>query len=85
MSAVDHIYEISLFNDDKPKNISKQEYGSLVNCIALKATISYIGDIDKNTVRLGVENASSGWTASSLQTALNSYPPLSQYIIKVKD
>ena len=85
MSAVDHIYEISLFNDDKPKNISKQEYGSLVNCIALKATISYIGDIDKNTVRLGVENASSGWTAYSLQTALNSYPPLSQYIIKVKD
>lgn len=85
MSAVDHIYEISLFNDDKPKNISKQEYGSLVNCIALKATISYIGDIDKNTVKLGVENASSGWTASSLQTALNSYPPLSQYTIQVKD
>jgi hypothetical protein len=85
MSAVDHIYEISLFNDDKPKNISKQEYGSLVNCIALKATISYIGDINKNTVKLGVENASSGWTASSLQTALNSYPPLSQYTIQVKD
>jgi hypothetical protein len=85
MSAVDHIYEISLFNDDKPKNISKQEYGSLVNCIALKATISYIGDIDKNTVKLGVENASSGWTASSLQTALNSYPPLSQYTVQVKD
>jgi hypothetical protein len=85
MSAVDHIYEISLFNDDKPKNISKQEYGSLVNCIALKATISYIGDINKNTVKLGVENASSGWTASSLQTALNSYPPLSQYTVQVKD
>ena len=85
MSAVDHIYEISLFSNDKPKNISKADYGSLVNCLALRATISYIGDINKNTVKLGVENASSGWTASSLQTALNNNPPLSNYSIQVKD
>ena len=29
MSAVDHIYEISLFSNDRPKNISKADYGSL--------------------------------------------------------
>jgi len=85
MSAVDNIYELSLYSNDKPKNITKQDYGSLVNCIALRATISYIGDIKGNSVKLGVESASSGWTASSLQTALNSYPPLSKYTIQVKD
>ena len=85
MSAVDHIYEMSLFSNDRPKNISKADYGYLVNCLALRATISYIDDINKNTVKLGVERVSSGWTASSLQTALNNYPPLSNYSIQVKD
>lgn len=84
-TSADHIYNISFFEDNEPKEISKTDYGYVVNCVALRATISYVGDIKNNTVSLGVERTSSGWTASSLETAINNYPPFSEYTIKVTD
>jgi len=83
--SADHIYNISFFKDNEPKGISKADYGYIVNCVALRATISYVDDIKDNTVSIGVERASSGWTASSLATAINNYPPFSEYTIKVTD
>ncbi len=84
-----HIYIISFFDkeeDQKEVKITSQLYGSLVNVVGFRATISYAGDINNNKVEIGVETVSSGWTRSSLQTAIEQYPTIQdQYIIQVQD
>ena len=67
------------------KKITPAIYGHLVNCIGLKATISHVGEIKGNTVEIGVESMSSGWTAASLNKSLSEYPPLEEYEIQVSD
>ena len=47
---------------------------------------SYAGPINDNKVEMGVETVSSGWTRSSLQTALEQYPTIQdQYVIQIQD
>tara|TARA_B100000989_G_scaffold259488_1_gene209684 strand:+ start:774 stop:1031 length:258 start_codon:yes stop_codon:yes gene_type:complete len=82
----DHMFEISVLNSEmKPLKVSPSIYGSLVNCIGLRATISHVGEIRNNQVDIGVEKGSSGWTRASLETALQRYPSLSETVIQVKD
>ena len=72
--------------EDNPTKITPQLYGSIVNVVGFKATISYAGEIDNNKVEIGVETVSSGWTRSSLQTALEQYPTIQdQYTIQIQD
>lgn len=82
-----HIYIMSFFDkEDNPTKITPQLYGSIVNVVGFKATISYAGEIDNNKVEIGVETVSSGWTRSSLQTALEQYPTIQdQYTIQIQD
>lgn len=82
-----HIYIISFFDkEDNPTEITPQLYGSIVNVVGLKATISYAGPINNNKVEMGVETVSSGWTRSSLQTALEQYPTIQdQHTIQIQD
>tara|TARA_B100000989_G_scaffold252410_1_gene200606 strand:- start:2712 stop:2963 length:252 start_codon:yes stop_codon:yes gene_type:complete len=81
MSENENRYEIEL-SDQK---ITPALYGHLVNCIGLKATISYVGEIQGSKVEIGVESVSSGWTAASLGKSLTDYPPLTDYEITVSD
>lgn len=81
MSDNEYRYKISI----QEGKINPSMYGQLINCIGLKATISYVGEIKDNTVEIGTESVSSGWSASSLQKAMQSYPTLSQYNISVED
>lgn len=81
MSDNEYRYKISI----QEGKITPSMYGQLINCIGLKATISYVGEIKDNTVEIGTESVSSGWSASSLQKAMQSYPTLSQYNISVED
>jgi hypothetical protein len=86
MSENEFRYEISLkSNTNQPIAISPAIYGHLVNCVGLKSTILYVGEVKGSSVRIGVESVSSGWTASSLQHALGSYPTLISYKVSVKD
>ena len=82
-----HIFIISLFDKDHNEvKITPQTYGSLVNVIGLRSTISYVGQIQNNKVEIGVESVSSGWTKASLQTAMEQYPTLQeQYEVQVHD
>ena len=82
-----HIYKLSFFDkEDNPTQITPQLYGSIVNVVGFKATISYAGPINNNKVEMGVETVSSGWTRSSLQTALEQYPTIQdQYVIQIQD
>ena len=82
-----HIYIISFFDkEDNPTEITPQLYGSIVNVVGFKATISYAGPINDNKVEMGVETVSSGWTRSSLQTAIEQYPTIQdQYAIQIQD
>ena len=81
MSESENKYKIELTD----KKITPAIYGHLVNCIGLKATISHVGEIKGNTVEIGVESMSSGWTAASLNKSLSEYPPLEDYNIQVSD
>lgn len=81
MSESENKYKIELTD----KKITPAMYGHLVNCIGLKATISHVGEIKGNTVEIGVESMSSGWTAASLNKSLSEYPPLEDYNIQVSD
>ena len=82
-----HIFKISFF--DKEENevkITPQLYGAIVNVVGFRATISYAGEINNNKVDIGVETVSSGWTKSSLQTAIDQYPIIQdQYVVQVHD
>jgi hypothetical protein len=82
-----NVYIISFFDkEDNEIDITPQLYGSLVNVIGMRATISYAGNITGNKVEIGVESVSSGWTRSSLQTAIEQYPTIQdQYVIKLQD
>mgnify|MGYP001183075824 CR=1 FL=1 len=82
-----HIYIISFFDkEDNPIQITPQLYGSIVNVVGFKATISYAGPVNDNKVEMGVETVSSGWTRSSLQTAIEQYPTIQdQYVIQIQD
>jgi hypothetical protein len=83
-----HIFIISLFDKDHNNEvkITPQTYGSLVNVIGLRCTISYVGQIQNNKVEIGVETVSSGWTRASLQTAIEQYPTIQEkYTIQVHD
>jgi N-acetyl-anhydromuramyl-L-alanine amidase AmpD len=72
--------------EDNSTKITPQLYGSIVNVVGFKATISYAGEINNNKVEIGVETVSSGWTRSSLQTALEQYPTIQdQYTIQIQD
>lgn len=80
------MFEISLFDSgSKPLKVSPALYGSIVNCVGLRATISHVGEIKENKVDIGIEAGSSGWTRASIQTALESYPTFSDIAIQVKD
>jgi len=86
MSDNEYRYKISIKDQDSQDiKMTPSIYGQLVNCIGLKATISYVGEIKDNTVEIGTESVSSGWSASSLQRAMRSYPTLSQYDVSVED
>jgi len=86
MSDNEFRYKISLQGSGSTQpNISPSIYGQLVNCIGLRSTILYVGEAKGSSVKIGVESVSSGWTASSLQQALNSYPTLKDYKISVED
>tara|TARA_X000000950_G_scaffold7625_1_gene8354 strand:+ start:1079 stop:1351 length:273 start_codon:yes stop_codon:yes gene_type:complete len=86
MSDNEFRYKISLKgSSSQPTNISPSIYGHLVNCIGLRSTILYVGEVKGSSVKIGVESVSSGWTASSLQSALNTYPTLKDYKILVED
>ena len=82
-----YIYIISFVDEeDNGINITPQLYGSIVNVVGLRSTISYAGNIEGNKVEIGVESVSSGWTRSSLQTAIEQYPTIQgQYTVKVQD
>ena len=86
MSENEFRYKISLKgNNSQPIIISTAIYGHLVNCIGLRSTILYVGEVKGSSVKIGVESVSSGWTASSLQHALGSYPTLTSYKVSVED
>jgi hypothetical protein len=86
MSENEFRYKISLKGSESNNiNISPSIYGQLVNCVGLRSTIIYVGEAKGSSVKIGVESVSSGWTASSLQQALNSYPTLKDYNISVED
>lgn len=86
MSENEFRYKISLKGSESNNiNISPSIYGQLVNCVGLRSTITYVGEAKGSSVKIGVESVSSGWTASSLQQALNSYPTLKDYNILVED
>ena len=82
-----HIFKISFYdNEDNEIKLTPQLYGSVVNVVGLRSTISYAGDPTGNSVEIGVELVSSGWTRSSLQTAIEQYPTIQgQYTVKVQD
>lgn len=82
-----HIFIISFYDsEDNETKLTPQLYGSIVNVVGLRSTISYAGDPKGNSVEIGVESVSSGWTKSSLQTAIEQYPTIQdQYTVKVQD
>tara|TARA_Y100000590_G_scaffold17098_1_gene20527 strand:- start:2688 stop:2960 length:273 start_codon:yes stop_codon:yes gene_type:complete len=84
-----HIFIISFFDKEEEQNavkITPQLYGAIVNVVGFRATISYAGPINDNKVEMGVETVSSGWTKSSLQTAIQQYPTIQdQYVVQVHD
>tara|TARA_A100001011_G_scaffold45938_1_gene43193 strand:- start:2711 stop:2977 length:267 start_codon:yes stop_codon:yes gene_type:complete len=82
-----HIFKISFYdNEDNEIKLTPQLYGSVVNVVGLRSTISYAGDPAGNSVDIGVELVSSGWTKSSLQTAMEQYPTIQgQYKVNVQD
>jgi hypothetical protein len=85
MNDQTHMFQINLFKDQEPQTITPNLYGAVVNCVGLKATISHVGEIQDNSVIVGVETVSSGWSASNLEATLKSYPPLKEYSVTVID
>ena len=82
-----HIFIISFYDsEDNETKLTPQLYGSIVNVVGLRSTISYAGDPKGNSVEIGVESVSSGWPKSRLQTAIEQYPTIQdQYTVKVQD